>query len=135
MFRVRVADEEAVDVERHPVGRNERARTVNEDGRVVRSLRLQTDRHLAEVVALDEPERLQRADAVGVDAVRDTDGPSAMNWFCVKLSRAHGFEMQNVASRPTGRDRCLTGELDVAAERRAETVDVNVLFDSRRPRT
>ena len=53
-------EEEAAVIERHPVGGNERARAVDQDGRVVRSLRLQTDAQLAEVVALDEPERLQR---------------------------------------------------------------------------
>ena len=50
---------EAVDIEGDPVGRNEGTRTVNEDGRVICCLRLQTDTDLAQLIALDEPEGLQ----------------------------------------------------------------------------
>ena len=90
----RVAVREAADVERHPVGGNERARAVDQDRRIVRSLRLEADADLAPMVALHEPEGLdasgrswwcpctgQAPSDVSADRSSELSLPSASRWI------------------------------------------------------
>ena len=56
--------EEGGVVELDPVRGNERARAIDQDGRVVACRRLLANADFAEVVALDEPERLQDVDVL-----------------------------------------------------------------------
>src|SRR4029079_11099751 len=83
-------------------------------------------RRLAGLDALDEPERLQRADAVA--GTRQHRRAVNDELVLRQAVRTHGFEMQNVTSRPSRNDTCLARELHVAAKRRAKIVDVNVRF-------
>ncbi len=121
---------EAAIFERHPVGGNERARAVNEDCGVVRSLRLQTNANLTEVVALDEPERLQKLRLVARSAsgARQSGGANRNGLADRQAVAGDGFDVDHVASVPTGRDRRLTGELDVRGQRRTEADHVCVLL-------
>ena len=94
---------QGVDVEGDPVRRNERARTVDQDGGVVRCLRLTADADLAEVVALQEPVGLQNRCTTGRYAARwvsgSTAGPGRDSRVAPRTPWSIVSESQLIASR------------------------------------